>query len=228
LVLERLTLEYCAEQDRLRLAASVEVAQATEAGDAAESEVGRGQEQQEVRVFWLTQRLCGLLLPRLFSWLQTDTLSLAEQDDAEGEGRSELGFEANKPLSSQALALLAERQTAAQWLKSPVEPVEVPSKLGEAAEDLLETEKKITGYYEAPAGLLLGTLDIRVVEGFLTLLLPLPAGKRAQVSFTAQQLSQWLAVFYSGYCRAQWPMGIWPEWFVLAQQAPKPTTVALH
>ena len=102
--LERLTLTYSVEEDRLCLAA-----------------LEQGGQQL---VFWLTQRFCRVLIPKLLQWLQAQD---ACQEEINQEGvRSEA-------------QLLAARQARAEFVQPTVEPVQVEMSGVECREVLLSS-----------------------------------------------------------------------------------------
>jgi len=190
LVLERLTLEYSPEQDRLRLAAI--------AGGEVQEGVVSG---TDVQVFWLTQRFCGVLLPRLLAWV----------------GVSSEGGDLND---------LAAQQARTQLAQLPSEPVRAPEH--EFSGD--DKTSDLGGANQGPQAFhLVNSLDIKEEVAHLSLILPLCEGGRAMVSFSLPHMCQWLATFYHGYCKSGWCMDVWPEWFLQAQRLePAQLGASLH
>lgn len=191
LVLERLTLEYSTEQDRLRLAAAAEV------GVQEEVLANTG-----VQVFWLTQRLCGVLLPRLLAWVETSSV-----------GGGELGA-------------LASQQARNQLAQQPSEPVRAPEY---GLPTSSQSSGRVDSQQEPQVFHLVNSLDIKEQKASLSLILPLNEGGRAVVSFTLPHMCQWLATFYNAYRQAGWYLGVWPEWFLQAQRLePAQLGASLH
>lgn len=86
-------------------------------------------------------------------------------------------------------------QRQAEWRFQPSEPVQVPD--GTTMVLPLKIDYAFTG-------------DVA------TLSFPVVGDDRADLSLTAQELRQWLAIMYRLFSQAGWPTDVWPSWFTAA------------
>ena len=68
------------------------------------------------------------------------------------------------------------------------------------------------------AALLVKEIDIKMSEEAVLLVFKCDDGQKAELSFTVQQLRQWLGMIHRLWRLAEWPVSIWPDWMDDNQQ----------
>ena len=77
--------------------------------------------------------------------------------------------------------------------------------------------------------LLVKEIDIKMSEEAVLLVFKCDDDQKAELSFTVQQLRQWLGMIHRLWRQAEWPLSIWPEWMDDNQQAnPVSSDSSLH
>ncbi|MDA1370914.1 MAG: hypothetical protein O2971_09160 [Proteobacteria bacterium] len=59
---------------------------------------------------------------------------------------------------------------------------------------------------------LIREIDIKNGQDVVLLVFKCADGQRAEMSFSTQQLRQWLGILHTLWVEAEWPMTLWPEW----------------
>ena len=62
------------------------------------------------------------------------------------------------------------------------------------------------------AALLVKEIDIKMSEEVVLLVFKCDEAWKAELSFTVQQLRQWLGMIHRLWRLAEWPVSIWPDW----------------
>ena len=81
----------------------------------------------------------------------------------------------------------------------------------------LQEQSAVTANSEA-ATLLVKEIDIKMSEEAAVLVFKCDDGQKAKLSFTVQQLRQWLGMIHRLWRLAEWPVSIWPDWMDDNQQ----------
>jgi hypothetical protein len=68
------------------------------------------------------------------------------------------------------------------------------------------------------AALLVKEIDIKMSEAVVLLVFKCDDGRKAELSFTIQQLRQWLGMIHQLWRQAEWPVSVWPDWMDDKQQ----------
>ena len=68
------------------------------------------------------------------------------------------------------------------------------------------------------AALLVKEIDIKMSEEAVLLVFKCDEAWKAELSFTVQQLRQWLGMIHRLWRLAEWPVSIWPDWMDDNQQ----------
>ena len=68
------------------------------------------------------------------------------------------------------------------------------------------------------AALLVKEIDIKMSEEVVLLVFKCDEAWKAELSFTVQQLRQWLGMIHRLWRLAEWPVSIWPDWMDDNQQ----------
>ena len=95
--------------------------------------------------------------------------------------------------------LLTCQQRDAEWQHEPSEPVRFSKGL-----QVLLPERVDLSYTAESAVLLFSVGD----------------GDIAQLPMSMQELRQWLGIVHRQFKRADWPMDVWPEWFIPTAPGP--------
>ena len=67
--------------------------------------------------------------------------------------------------------------------------------------------------------LLVKEIDIKMNEEVVLLVFKCHDDQKPELTFTIQQLRQWLGMIHRLWRQADWPLSIWPEWMDDSQQA---------
>ena len=92
--------------------------------------------------------------------------------------------------------LLSCQQRDAEWQHEPSEPVSYSVGVRSAL-----PEKVALSCSKEGAALLFSNVNF----------------EDAQLQMSSLELRQWLAILYRQFKTADWPMSVWPEWFMLAE-----------
>jgi len=71
------------------------------------------------------------------------------------------------------------------------------------------------------------SVDITQSEQAVSLTLRGADGQDVNLTLAANPLRQWLAILHAAYCKAGWPLAVWPEW-IRARTLPAMQQVVLH
>jgi len=92
----------------------------------------------------------------------------------------------------------------------------------------LQEQSAVTATSDS-ATLLVKEIDIKMSEEVVLLVFKCHDGQRPELTFTIQQLRQWLGMIHRLWRQAEWPLSIWPEWMDDNQQAnPVSSDSSLH
>ena len=86
----------------------------------------------------------------------------------------------------------------------------------------LQEQSAVTANSDS-AALLVKEIDIKMSEAVVLLVFKCDDGWKAELSFTIQQLRQWLGMIHQLWRQAEWPVSVWPDWMDDKQQ---PASVA--
>ena len=81
----------------------------------------------------------------------------------------------------------------------------------------LQNQSAVTATSES-AILLVKEIDIKMSEEAAVLVFKYDDDQKAELSFTIQQLRQWLGMIHRLWRLAEWPVSIWPDWMDDNQQ----------
>ena len=81
----------------------------------------------------------------------------------------------------------------------------------------LQNQSAVTATSES-AILLVKEIDIKMSEETVLLVFKCDDGQKAELSFTIQQLRQWLGMIHQLWRQAEWPVSVWPDWMDDKQQ----------
>ena len=81
----------------------------------------------------------------------------------------------------------------------------------------LQEQSAVTATSDS-ATLLVKEIDIKMSEEAVLLVFKCDDGQNAELSFTVQQLRQWLGMIHRLWRMAEWPVSIWPDWMDDNQQ----------
>jgi hypothetical protein len=182
--LNRVTVEYLAHEDRVRIS-----------GERAEA---------PPLAVWLTRRLLDRLVPELLRWVEGEGSDLP----APGQGGTTPGGpEAGPGNLPRAEVLHSFAQHAARAKLAPQAPVSV----GADAEAWLAQSVNIAR------------------EGrSIRLTFRSAGGQSATLTLATQPLRQWLNILHDTYCRADWPLQVWPDWVREAGAQPQALSAVWH
>ncbi len=138
-------------------------------------------------VLWLTQRLLNRMLPVLLQWLESEGGETLHTDSAAAltEGRQQ------DRTSPRAKTLHNFAQQAARAEITPQPPVRIDARTQDC---------------------LVHSVDVGSNEQMVRLSFKGADGPIASLTFTRQQLRQWLSILQVGWRKAEWPNAVWPEW----------------
>lgn len=71
------------------------------------------------------------------------------------------------------------------------------------------------------------SVDIAQSDQAVSLTLRGSDGQDVNLTLVANPLRQWLAILHDAYCKAGWPLTVWPEW-IRARTLPAMQQVVLH
>ena len=75
----------------------------------------------------------------------------------------------------------------------------------------LQEQSAVTATSDS-ATLLVKEIDIKMSEEAVLLVFKCDDDQKAELSFTVQQLRQWLGMIHRLWQQAEWPVSIWPDW----------------
>ena len=81
----------------------------------------------------------------------------------------------------------------------------------------LQNQSAVTANSDS-AALLVKEIDIKMSEEVVLLVFKCDEAWKAELSFTVQQLRQWLGMIHRLWRLAEWPVSIWPDWMDDNQQ----------
>ena len=81
----------------------------------------------------------------------------------------------------------------------------------------LQNQSAVTANSESTT-LLVKEIDIKMSEETVLLVFKCDDGRKAELSFTIQQLRQWLGMIHQLWRQAEWPVSVWPDWMDDKQQ----------
>ena len=81
----------------------------------------------------------------------------------------------------------------------------------------LQNQSAVTANSESTT-LLVKEIDIKMSEEAVLLVFKYDDGQKAELSFTVQQLRQWLGMIHQLWRQAEWPVSVWPDWMDDKQQ----------
>ena len=81
----------------------------------------------------------------------------------------------------------------------------------------LQEQSAVTANSDS-AALLVKEIDIKMSEEVVLLVFKCDEAWKAELSFTVQQLRQWLGMIHRLWRLAEWPVSIWPDWMDDNQQ----------
>jgi len=81
----------------------------------------------------------------------------------------------------------------------------------------LQNQSAVTANSESTT-LLVKEIDIKMSEEAVLLVFKCDDGQKAELSFTVQQLRQWLGMIHQLWRQAEWPVSVWPDWMDDKQQ----------
>ena len=81
----------------------------------------------------------------------------------------------------------------------------------------LQEQSAVTANSDS-AALLVKEIDIKMSEEAVLLVFKCDDGQNAELSFTIQQLRQWLGMIHQLWRQAEWPVSVWPDWMDDKQQ----------
>ena len=81
----------------------------------------------------------------------------------------------------------------------------------------LQNQSAVTANSDS-AALLVKEIDIKMSEEVVLLVFKCDDDQKAELSFTIQQLRQWLGMIHQLWRQAGWPVSIWPDWMDDNQQ----------
>ena len=160
--LKKVTFDYIATEDRVRLSGECE--------------------QGGQRAIWLTRRLLDRLVPVLLAWI--------EQHAIAASGAAATGDASRR--ASRADALLGFAQQAARQKLVQQQPVHP------RADD---------AWWLACAAQVK-----RGRHGVLVAFRGSEQGQEADLRLHVNVLRSWLNILYDTYRKADWPLGVWPDW----------------
>ena len=120
------------------------------------------------------------------------------------------------------------------WLEKEAPEVSRSSAIGTGAKSALQgmaqqsavanlqNQSAVTATSES-ALLLVKEIDIKTSEEAVLLVFKCDDDQTAELSFTVQQLRQWLGMIHRLWQQAEWPVSIWPDWMDAAQQTTSAT-----
>ena len=92
----------------------------------------------------------------------------------------------------------------------------------------LQEQSAVTATSDS-AALLVKEIDIKMSEEVVLLVFKCHDGQKPELTFTIEQLRQWLGMIRRLWRQAEWPLSIWPEWMDDNQQAnPVSSDSSLH
>jgi len=115
------------------------------------------------------------------------------------------------------------------WLEKDAPEIARSSAIGQETKSALQgmaQQSAATNLQEQPAvtansnsaALLVKEIDIKMSEEAVLLVFKCDDGQKAELSFTVQQLRQWLGMIHRLWRMAEWPVSIWPDWMDDNQQ----------
>ena len=115
------------------------------------------------------------------------------------------------------------------WLEKEAPEVARSSAIGTGAKSALQgmaQQSAVANLHNQPAvtansesaALLVKEIDIKIGEETVLLVFKCDDGQKAELSFTVQQLRQWLGMINRLWRLAEWPVSIWPDWMDDNQQ----------
>ena len=120
------------------------------------------------------------------------------------------------------------------WLEKEAPEVAQSSAIGTGAKSALQgmaqqsavanlqNQSAVTPSTES-AILLVKEIDIKMSEEATVLVFKCDDGQKAELSFTVQQLRQWMGMIHRLWRLAEWPVSIWPDWMDDNQQPDSPS-----
>jgi hypothetical protein len=72
------------------------------------------------------------------------------------------------------------------------------------------------------------SVDIVQLEQTVSLTFRGADGQKAILTLAAKPLRQWLSILHDAYIKAEWPLGVWPEWLRECVLPAKEQVVVLH
>ena len=81
----------------------------------------------------------------------------------------------------------------------------------------LQNQSAVTANSESTT-LMVKEIDIKMSEEAVLLVFKCDDDQKAELSFTVQQLRQWLGMIHHLWQLAEWPVSIWPDWIDDSQQ----------
>ena len=116
-----------------------------------------------------------------------------------------------------------------KWLDKEAPEVTRSSAIGNEAKSALQgmaqqsataklQEQSAVAATSDSAALLVKEIDIKMSEEVVSLVFKCHDGQKPELTFTIQQLRQWLGMIHRLWGQADWPLSIWPEWMDDSQQ----------
>lgn len=208
--LKRITLEYSAHEDRMRL---------TGARASGEREA-----------IWLTRRLLERLIPVLVDWIEQEGSDLPRPRATTPQPDSLSGSKPRpaKRTASASASQLSTRPTNQAALQPSLPR---PEPLHEFAQQMARSQLEQLEPVRAQQGdrsWLAHAVDIKRNRRQIILQLRGGHDEAAALSFAARPLRQWLNILFEVYVRAGWPLEIWPSWMHEANTQNTTASVIRH
>ena len=114
------------------------------------------------------------------------------------------------------------------WLEKEAPEVARSSAIGNETKSALQEMAQHSAAAKLPeqsavtansdSALLVKEIDIKMSEEVVLLVFKCDEAWKAELSFTVQQLRQWLGMIHRLWRLAEWPVSIWPDWMDDNQQ----------
>lgn len=189
-IIQKITVQYATEEDRLRLAVR--------------------SADDESLVLWLTARLAVRIVHALVRGM--DKIQLAQlpepqpADDQMPVSGPSPAFKKRWPLAEKRQ--LKEKRQLAQQVQRLEQTAAVRAKEGTPA---VQVDSAIRQH-------LVRSVDVKFLGARYALIFRWGDNGGAQLVFTDIEMRQWLQIIYSQFVKAQWPLTVWPNW--LTNQTP--------
>lgn len=154
-------------------------------------------------IIWLNLRLSQRLVQQLFKWLES--VPEPVHSDLSPEEKAKQAVQQSSPMEQ-----MIAQQSASAAIK-PQQAVQVPT----------DTEQWLAT-----------AIDVKFTADGENIILNFRSQQNHQTYLALNKgvIRQWLAIVYKNYRTAEWPLTVWPDWFIQAEHKSqaKPESKQLH